>query len=63
MPFIREAAYFKQIMIRPDEEEKIRKAWDNEMLIQANRACLKWQRVATRVWKGRRWNLTKQPAK
>lgn len=37
MPFIREAAHFKQIMIRPEVEEKIRKAWDNEMLIQAGR--------------------------
>lgn len=37
LPFVREAAHFKQIVIRPEVEEKIRKAWDDEMLTQASK--------------------------
>jgi ERCC4-related helicase len=35
--FIRDASAFPNILIRPEVEEKVRKAWDNEMLEQARK--------------------------
>lgn len=33
LTFIRQAADYQQVIIRPEVEEKVRKAWDQEMLV------------------------------